>query len=131
MSPDAGLVRDTDEPHPPTGVDAFPKFSAEDLESDGDALTFEQPQSRRSDSAVRRAAAANSGPLEMGQAFGTRYHIIRVLGIGGMGAVYQAWDAELGVSVAVKVIRPEFTADPLRRAKSSVASSASCCSPAR
>ena len=29
-----------------------------------------------------------------------------------MGAVYQAWDAELGVSVAVKVIRPEITADP-------------------
>jgi serine/threonine protein kinase len=52
------------------------------------------------------------GPLEVGQAFGTRYHIIRVLGVGGMGAVYQAWDAELGVSVAVKVIRPEIAADP-------------------
>ena len=49
----------------------------------------------------------------VGQAFGTRYHIIKVLGVGGMGAVYQAWDAELGVSVAVKVIRPEITADPI------------------
>ena len=29
-----------------------------------------------------------------------------------MGAVYQAWDAELGVAVAVKVIRPEIAADP-------------------
>ena len=29
-----------------------------------------------------------------------------------MGAVYQAWDAELGVVVAVKVIRPEVAADP-------------------
>ena len=49
----------------------------------------------------------------MGQAFGTRYHIIRELGVGGMGAVYQAWDAELGVAVAVKVIRPEIlAADP-------------------
>jgi serine/threonine protein kinase/tetratricopeptide (TPR) repeat protein len=52
------------------------------------------------------------GPLEIGQQFGTRYHIIRQLGVGGMGAVYQAWDAELGVAVALKVIRPEVTRDP-------------------
>jgi serine/threonine-protein kinase len=45
------------------------------------------------------------GPLHMGQAFGQRYHIIKLLGVGGMGAVYQAWDAELGVAVALKVIR--------------------------
>ena len=47
-----------------------------------------------------------------GQPFGTRYHIIRELGAGGMGVVYQAWDAELGVTVALKVIRPEVTGDP-------------------
>ena len=29
-----------------------------------------------------------------------------------MGAVYQAWDQELSVAVALKVIRPEVTADP-------------------
>ena len=52
------------------------------------------------------------GPLEIGEAFGPRYHIIRVLGVGGMGAVYQAWDAELSMAVAVKVIRPEIAADP-------------------
>jgi eukaryotic-like serine/threonine-protein kinase len=52
------------------------------------------------------------GPLEVGSAFGARYHIIQLLGIGGMGAVYQAWDAELGVAVAIKVIRPEVMADP-------------------
>ena len=53
-----------------------------------------------------------TGPLSPGQPFGPRYHIVRLLGIGGMGAVYQAWDAELGVVVAVKVIRPEVAADP-------------------
>lgn len=52
------------------------------------------------------------GPLEEGQAFGSRYHIIRALGAGGMGAVYQAWDGELGVAVAIKVIRPDAMADP-------------------
>jgi eukaryotic-like serine/threonine-protein kinase len=51
------------------------------------------------------------GPLAAGQAFGPRYHIIRVLGAGGMGVVYQAWDAELGVAVALKVIRPEVLHD--------------------
>jgi tetratricopeptide (TPR) repeat protein len=49
-------------------------------------------------------AARRSGPLAVGQAFGPRYHIIKLLGVGGMGAVYQTWDAELGVAVALKVI---------------------------
>jgi eukaryotic-like serine/threonine-protein kinase len=56
--------------------------------------------------------ARASGPLEVGQRFGSRYHILRQLGVGGMGAVYQAWDAELGVAVALKVIRPEVMHDP-------------------
>ena len=30
-----------------------------------------------------------------------------------MGAVYQAWDSELEVAVALKVIRPEVTRDPV------------------
>jgi len=57
-------------------------------------------------------ADGSTGPLSVGQAFGWRYHILRLLGIGGMGAVYQAWDAELGVAVAIKVIRTEIMADP-------------------
>jgi serine/threonine protein kinase/tetratricopeptide (TPR) repeat protein len=62
-------------------------------------------------------ASSEGGPLEVGSAFGARYHIIRLLGIGGMGAVYQAWDAELGVAVAIKVIRPEVMADPTAAAE--------------
>jgi len=54
----------------------------------------------------------DSGPLEAGQKFGNRYHIIKLLGLGGMGAVYQAWDTELEIIVAVKVIRPEAASDP-------------------
>ena len=49
--------------------------------------------------------------MEPGDAFGTRYRITRMLGVGGMGAVYQAWDAELGVDVAIKTIRPGVGTD--------------------
>src|SRR5690242_60733 len=45
--------------------------------------------------------------LSPGQTFGHRYHIISLLGIGGMGAVYHVWDVELGMAVALKVIRPD------------------------
>ena len=58
-------------------------------------------------------ATDGTGPLGVGQAFGARYHVIKVLGVGGMGAVYQVWDAELGQGVALKVIRPEAAGDPL------------------
>ena len=60
--------------------------------------------------------AVDEGPLHVGQLLGTRYRIIRLLGIGGMGAVYQAWDAELEVALAFKVIRPDALGDPIAAA---------------
>src|SRR3954469_22326745 len=51
------------------------------------------------------------GGVKIGQNLGSRYHIIKLLGAGGMGAVYQAWDGVLEVAVALKVIRPESAPD--------------------
>lgn len=51
--------------------------------------------------------AVRTGPLTVGQEFGPRYRVLKLLGIGGMAAVYQAWDQELGMAVALKVIRPD------------------------
>lgn len=68
--------------------------------------TNRPPTSRLSGS-----ASASAEHLEAGEAFGARYQITKMLGIGGMGAVYQAWDAELGVAVAIKTIRPGVGTD--------------------
>lgn len=76
------------------------------------------PVTDQAGSAASRSAGPKTpgsgatGLLVVGEAFGPRYHIIRLLGAGGMGAVYQAWDAELGVAVALKVIRPQQNNDP-------------------
>ena len=44
--------------------------------------------------------------------FGPRYEVQALLGEGGMGAVYRAYDRELDRIVALKLIRPELGADP-------------------
>jgi serine/threonine protein kinase len=51
------------------------------------------------------------GAMPSGYVFASRYRIDRVLGTGGMGAVYQAFDQELEIAVALKIIRPDITAN--------------------
>src|SRR5271157_2541258 len=51
---------------------------------------------------------AGSKPLQPGDILAQRYEILKLLGEGGMGAVYRARDAELDRMVALKVIRPEL-----------------------
>jgi len=47
-----------------------------------------------------------------GNVFANRYTIIEEIGHGGMGRVYKAIDRSLGITVAIKIIRPEYASNP-------------------
>jgi serine/threonine protein kinase/tetratricopeptide (TPR) repeat protein len=66
---------------------------------------------------TRASASRETGGLEPGENFGGRYHVIRLLGMGGMGAVYQVWDSDLEVALALKVVRPDAIEDPAAAAQ--------------
>jgi Tfp pilus assembly protein PilF len=83
-----------------SGLTSFSTGSGSGSDAPGTAATAEI-------GAAPSSTSTEVGPLKVGHSFSPRYHVIKVLGVGGMGAVYQAWDAELGVAVALKVIRTD------------------------
>jgi Tol biopolymer transport system component len=52
----------------------------------------------------------------IGARFG-KYEVLAKLGEGGMGEVWRARDAQLHRTIALKILPPEFAADPSRRAR--------------
>ena len=57
------------------------------------------------------AGATNTDPL-VGQVLSDRYRIDAVLGVGGMGAVYQGAHLLMHKRVAIKLLHPEMTRLP-------------------
>src|SRR3954449_12577357 len=60
------------------------------------------------DVGTRTAVPLPNGRIGPGMVVLSRYRIRRLIGSGGMGAVYEARDLELDSPVALKVIRPEI-----------------------
>ncbi|HVP89998.1 MAG TPA: protein kinase [Terriglobales bacterium] len=60
-----------------------------------------------------RAPAETETPVQLGpgQIFDRRYRIIEEIGRGGMGRVFKAEDTQLGITVALKIIRPRLSSD--------------------
>ena len=48
----------------------------------------------------------------IGRVFANRYRITECIGVGGMAEVYKALDTVLGRTVAVKIMLPQYAADP-------------------
>ncbi|MBO6933659.1 MAG: protein kinase [Deltaproteobacteria bacterium] len=75
-----------------------------------------------------RGPKRKGGPNRLvGSTIQGRYHVVRLLGDGGMGAVYKAADQVLRRFVAIKLLHPETAANPsaverfVREARSSAA----------
>src|SRR5262249_43492834 len=49
-----------------------------------------------------------AGGLRVGHGFAGRYEILEMLGEGGMGTVYKAWDGEVDRVVVIKTIHPSL-----------------------
>lgn len=85
----------------------LPVPSSENTLDEGSAKSFSVALSPGT--AVRASVAEM---LEPGTVLAGRYEILQLLGQGGMGAVYKAYDKELERNIALKLIRPSLAQNP-------------------
>ncbi len=60
---------------------------------------------------VTRTLETKPEGLGKGELFAGRFELIEELGAGGMGAVYRAYDKEVGEEIALKVLHPDIALD--------------------
>ena len=65
---------------------------------------------QRIDTVPTAVRAVSGEPLRPGVTFAGRYEVKEILGAGGMGVVYRAFDRELQEPVAIKTLKPEAMA---------------------
>ncbi len=84
------------------------KSLVEDLKEKADLVEYMMSASGAATQRVSALPAGQGGEaLRPGTVFANRYDVKEVLGAGGMGVVYRAFDRELQEPVAIKTLRPE------------------------
>src|SRR5690349_3898140 len=65
-----------------------------------------------SDAAATQTGHGARSELRTGEVLAGRFRIEALVGIGGMGVVYRAFDLSLEIEVALKLLRPELARKP-------------------
>lgn len=63
------------------------------------------------------AASSLDAPALIGAVIAGKYRVLRLIGTGGMGTVWEGVHTTLGTRVAIKCIKPQFAAQPEARAR--------------
>jgi tRNA A-37 threonylcarbamoyl transferase component Bud32 len=66
---------------------------------------------------IRTPGGSVASGLSIGTVIENKYRVDAVIGQGGMGAVFRAWDLRLERAVAIKVVRADLLSDPDSRAR--------------